>query len=164
MRPIHVIVTGGTFDKTYNKSTGLLDHSASSVESILEKTQCGIFYNISTLFLKDSNDITDSERNQIKQLSHFVSEESIIVVHGTDTMVKTATLLSDIPNKTIITVGAFIPHSVIDSDAEFNLGVAIAYSQFLDHGSYVAMNGIAFPHDKVKKDYETQTFVRCNPK
>jgi L-asparaginase len=161
MRPIHIIVTGGTFDKKYNQNTGLMEHSVSCVEDIITRVKCGISYNISTLFLKDSLDITNEERSYIEDLCWRVQEEAIIVVHGTDTMIHTATRLASIPHKTIICVGAFIPHSVVGSDAEFNLGAAIAYTQSLPHGSYVSMNGIAFPYNHVIKNYDNQTFTYC---
>jgi L-asparaginase len=113
---------------------------------------------MTTLFLKDSVDISTEDRALLIDVVSTISSSSVLVIHGTDTMVRTAQRLAEIPNKTIITVGAFIPHSIINSDAEFNLGAAMAYSQVLPYGSYIAMNGMIYPHDHVEKDYEAQCF------
>jgi L-asparaginase len=61
-------------------------------------------------------------------------------------------------DKTIILTGSIIPYVVAKSDAMFNVGSAVAYSQSLQHGTYVVMNGIAFDALNVLKNKETQQF------
>lgn len=159
MLSLNVIVTGGTIDKQYDPHIGSMGHSVSLVSQMLSNGRCSVPYRVTELFLRDSLEITNEERTAIVNACEASPEESIIVVHGTDTMIETARRLSYIPNKTIVTVGAFIPYSVNNSDAEFNLGAAIAYSQCLPFGSYVSMNGVIYHHSSVRKDYEHQRFT-----
>lgn len=158
MRQFHVLVTGGTIDKVYDPNTGLMIHQDSSIAALLKKGRCQIPYGISTLFLKDSTVITDDDRAAMRHTIESIVDDTIIVTHGTDTMIATATYLSHIHHKTIICVGAFVPSSLNNSDAEFNMGAAVAYTQVLPYGSYVAMNGLVHSHDHVEKDYVNQLF------
>jgi L-asparaginase len=45
-----------------------------------------------------------------------------------------------------------VPYSVQGSDAEFNLGFALAAALTLPPGAYVAMNARIFPWNDVQKD------------
>ena len=56
--------------------------------------------------------------------------EKVIITHGTDTMIETSLFLSRKMNEVenqmkIVLTGAFLPESFKDSDADFNIGVAI---------------------------------------
>ena len=62
--------------------------------------------------------------------------------------------------KTVVFTGAMVPYSVQGSDAEFNLGFALAMALALPAGSYVAMNARVFPWDDVQKDRQEGTFKR----
>ena len=64
----------------------------------------------------------------------------------------------DIP-KTIVLFGAFVPYSLQKSDALFNFGTALAASQLLPHGVYIAMNGIVIPAEKAIRDPQTGGFT-----
>lgn len=59
--------------------------------------------------------------------------EKVIITHGTDTMIETSLFLSRKMNEVenqmkIVLTGAFLPESFKDSDADFNIGVAIGRS------------------------------------
>ena len=73
-------------------------------------------------------------------------------------MVQTAHAVSTIQNKVIVLVGSIIPASINLSDAEFNLGTAVAYSQVLPTGTYISMNGRALAHNNAMKNTETLQF------
>ncbi|RYD40735.1 MAG: asparaginase, partial [Sphingomonadales bacterium] len=79
--------------------------------------------------------------------------------HGTDTMVVTGRVLAGIAGKTIVMTGAMQPASVRASDAEFNVGFALAAAQTLPPGVYVAMNGMIFDPEKTVKDRAGSRFV-----
>mgnify|MGYP001042694835 CR=1 FL=1 len=80
-------------------------------------------------------------------------------MHGTDTMVKTATVLvKNIKDKTIVFTGAMIPYKFGSSDGLFNLGSALAFAQVLPKGVYIAMDGKYFLWNNVRKNKETGTF------
>lgn len=158
MREVHVLITGGTIDKVYDACTGAMVHHESSIERLLRKGRCSVPYITSTLFLKDSLLMTDTDRQSVFDAVKSINSEFVLITHGTDTMILTAKLLASITNKVIILVGSFIPSGLDDSDAEFNLGAAIAYSQVLPFGCYIAMNGSIYPYNHVEKDTVNQLF------
>ena len=94
----------------------------------------------------DSLEMTDSDREIIKEVCRKSEEEQIVVTHGTDTMAETARVLGR-PSlaKTIVLTGAMIPYAFGSSDGLFNLGSALSFVQVLPHGVYVAMNGMVLP-------------------
>jgi L-asparaginase len=107
----------------------------------------------------DSLEMTDSDRQIILHHCSTCEEQQVLITHGTDTMVETAAYLAKagLP-KTIVLTGAMIPYKFGSSDGFFNLGNALAYAQALPAGVYVAMNGIAFPWNNVKKNRRTGIF------
>ena len=84
--------------------------------------------------------------------------ERIVVTHGTDTMDLTGRKLKGITGKVIVLTGAMQPANFKYSDAEFNIGFAVAAVQTLPHGVYLAMNGRIFLPGKVKKNSELNRF------
>ncbi len=149
---VRVLVTGGTFDKEYNELEGTLFFRESHIHEMLSKGRCKIETQIRTLMLVDSLDMTSIDREIIISQCEKSKEESIVITHGTDTMVQTAKLLCKIQNKTIVLTGAMIPYRFGSSDGMFNLGCAIACAQTLPNGVYICMNGKIFPHDNVFKN------------
>ena len=79
--------------------------------------------------------------------------------YDTDTMTVTALYLQKhCPNKTIVLTGAMIPYKFGSSDGLFNLGSALAFTQVLPTGVYIAMNGKIFEANKVQKNKERGEF------
>ena len=151
--PARIIVTGGTFDKHYDAIKGELTFKDSHLPAILEQARVKVPVSIEVNQLIDSLQMTDEHRRRVLDACRAAPERSIVVVHGTDTMVETATLVGRAAvDKTIVFTGAMIPYSVQGSDAPFNLGFALAMALALPAGSYVAMNGRVFPWDNVAKD------------
>ncbi len=157
---IKIFVTGGTFDKEYNELNGELFFKDTHLSEILALGRSRIPVDIRTLMMIDSLKMTDNDRNTIAQNCIQVPEEKIVITHGTDTMVETATVLaSQIKNKTIVITGAMIPYKFGSSDGLFNLGSALAFVQTLPVGIYIAMNGRYFNWDNVRKNKELGEFV-----
>jgi L-asparaginase len=73
-------------------------------------------------------------------------------------MTETARVLGGLPGKTIVLTGALEPARFIDSDAPFNLGMAVAALQTCGTGVYIVMNGHVFAAAKVHKNPATNTF------
>jgi len=147
---ITFIQTGGTIDKDYpagNNNHGYsFEITTPAVKRVLEKIKILDFeYEVIECLKKDSLDITDDDRQKIKETCLNNQNDKIIITHGTDTMDQTAKFLSDITDKTIILTGAMRPEKFTDSDADFNIGVAIGALCSLDNGIYVAMNGQVKP-------------------
>ena len=71
-------------------------------------------------------------RRQIWDIIEGCSSERIVLTHGTDTIIQTAAFLSAAASKssqasarTIVLTGSFLPESFKQSDADFNLGLAV---------------------------------------
>ena len=143
MKTILIINTGGTFNKVYNPLTGNLeiDTTGKAIESIAKHWLRAL--KVINIIGKDSLDMTNSDREEIKQTILQHPYKHIIVVHGTDTIDKTAQYLFDAKlDKTIILTGAMIPYSIEPIEAVANLASAYGYIQSLDNsGIFIAMNG-----------------------
>jgi len=157
--PARIIVTGGTFDKHYDAIRGELTFKDSHLPAILAQARVTIPIEIEVNQLIDSLHMTDAHRQQVLEACRAAPERAIVVVHGTDTMAETASVVGRAAlGKTIVFTGAMIPYAVQGSDALFNLGFALATAQALAPGAYVAMNGRVFPWDRVRKDKSGGTF------
>ena len=159
MNPIKIFVTGGTFDKEYNELNGELYFKKTHLHEMLALGRSQLKVDIQTIMMKDSLEMSNDDRNKIVQQCLESDESKILITHGTDTMVETATLLAKkITSKTIVLTGAMIPYKFGSSDGLFNLGSALSFLQILPHGIYIAMNGNIFNWDNVKKNKELGLF------
>lgn len=162
---IRILLTGGTIDKDYDKIQGQLVLSRSHIDQMLEQARCRLPIEIEPHMLKDSLHFDENDRVEIMEKCRSIREDRIVITHGTDTIVETATLLSEhISNKTIVLFGAMIPYSFGNSDALFNLGTALAAVQMKSNGIYITMNGIVFPYDKVRKNRKEGYFEEIDNK
>ncbi len=151
---LKVFTTGGTIDKIYSESKGTLNFSFGepAIREIgKDKVRLNFEYDIERLVAKDSLDMQEEERQLIKRACQGAVADKILITHGTDTMVDTAKVLSEIKDKVIVLTGASQPWRFRESDAEFNIGVAIGGLSILDNGVYIAMNGRIYDWDKCKK-------------
>jgi L-asparaginase len=161
---VQIFVTGGTFDKEYNYITGELFFKDTHLKAMLERGRCSIDFDVKTLMMMDSLKMTDADRQIITYSCQQSEHNKILLTHGTDTMVKTASVIAaaNIP-KTIVITGAMVPYAFGNSsDGFFNLGSALAFVQMLPHGVYVVMNGRYFDWQKVKKNTQTGNFEEIN--
>jgi L-asparaginase len=156
---IRIFVTGGTFDKEYNEIDGTLFFKDTHLPEMLKLGRCKLEVDIRTLMLVDSLEMTEDDRGIIVEQCRKVSEDRIVITHGTDTIDLTAKALgiAKLP-KTIVLTGAMVPYKFGSSDGLFNLGSALAFAQTLNHGVYVAMNGRYFAWDNVRKNKRTGEF------
>ena len=158
---IRLLVTGGTFDKTYDEITGTLSFKQTHVEEMLRLGRSSVPVTVDTVMLIDSLQMTEVDRLALAQRCRECVEAAIVITHGTDTMVETAAVLArNVPGKTIVLTGAMVPYAFGSSDGLFNLGSALSFAQLLPAGVYVAMNGTHFRWDDVRKNREKGTFER----
>jgi len=155
---IEIFTTGGTIAKVYDELSGDLIFDEFNLTKMLKRSRSGV-KTITPLFLKDSLDMDDIDREIIYQSVENSKYKKIIITHGTDTMVQSAKKLSTIKNKTIVFTGAMIPFSFKNSDALFNLGSAFSVVDILENGVYICMNGKCFKWDEVKKDTKVGKFI-----
>ncbi len=158
---IKLLITGGTIDKSYNMHNGELHFVDSHVSTMLNEGRCKADVELETLMLKDSLDMSESDRLQIASACIQSASSKIIITHGTDSMVQSAQFLQQqVHDKTIVLTGAMIPYVFDKSDALFNLGTAFAAVQCLPVGIYIAMNGRIFKADEVVKNLDEGVFER----
>jgi len=166
-KQILALVTGGTFDKEYNMIKGELYFKDTHLPEIFQRGRSTLDITVRTLMMIDSLEMTENDRSIIAQNCRRTESKHIIITHGTDTMVETAKYLAeaDIEGKTIVLLGAMIPYKFgMSSDGFFNLGAALAFTQCMPSGIYIAMHGECFNWDDVRKNKETGYFVHTkNP-
>jgi L-asparaginase len=157
-----IITTGGTLDKEYARGAGVTNLSfgkTTAVVKVFDRVVVPQTWAIYPLLAKDSLDLTDKDRAKIAEACAKAPCRKIVVTHGTDTMVKTAGVVAKRRlKKTIVFTGAAQPARMSETDADFNLGFAIATAQLKSPGVYIAMNGCVFPWNKVRKNAETGVF------
>jgi len=156
---IDIFTTGGTIDKVYFDALSEYQIGATALPDILSENNVFVAHRVTQLMRKDSLELTDADRTAIHDAVAASDADKILVTHGTDTMVQTARVLSDIGGKTIVLTGAMQPATLRNSDAEFNVGFALAATQTLPPGVYIAMNGEVFDPAKVHKDRSAHRFI-----
>lgn len=149
---IKFFAVGGTIDKVYFDALSKYEIGESNINDILKDARVNFKSDVSSIFKKDSLDMTDKDRSAVYKIIKNDTCDKIIITHGTDTMIETAKVLETIKNKTIVLTGAMEPAKFRSSDAVFNLGSAVAAVQTLQHGVYIVISGRVFKPDNVKKD------------
>jgi len=158
-----LIVTGGTIDKQYDPLTGELVLGDTYIPEMLARARLTGNIVVEKMLMKESTDITAADREKIADACQAAKEDKIVITHGTSTMVETAKALkkAGLPaSHTIVLTGAMVPYSfTTTSDAMFNLGTALAYCAAMPPGVYIAMHGIAFDPDNVRKNFQLGVFT-----
>lgn len=155
---ITFITTGGTIDKVYFDSKSQFEVGETVVSHMLRQGGVGFDFEVVPLMRKDSLDLTDADRAAIRAAVIARDDDRIVITHGTDTMVETARALEDIEGKTIVLTGALSPARFQDSDAMFNIGMAVAAVQACVPGVWIAMSGQVFHPDHVRKNRRQNRF------
>ncbi|HOO90473.1 MAG TPA: asparaginase domain-containing protein [Syntrophales bacterium] len=155
---IKFFTIGGTIDKVYFDKKNDYQVGNSLLLEILKHVKVGFEYECKSILKKDSLDITEKERQKIFDILAKDECRHIVITHGTDTMIQTAQRLQAIPDKVIVLTGSMEPARFRSSDAEFNIGCAIASVQLLPPGVYITMNGRIFDPNKVRKNLDLNRF------
>ncbi len=155
---IHILTTGGTFDKIYHDALSEFTIGEPMAEELLTDAGVNLTYSVDSLLKKDSLELTDADRELLREQVNNSPHQHILIIHGTDTMTLSAQLLGDISDKTVVFTGAMQPARMRNSDAPFNLGFAIGALQCLESGIYIAMNGQIFNANNVQKNRQISRF------
>jgi len=157
MKNIFIISVGGTFEKEYHRGAGVVNYDfgkKSKAEEILKLVNFKSFkVNFPKGLVKDSTEMTDLDRTKLLSILK-TTDKPTVLIHGTDTLIKTAKYLSEslLDDKLVVLTGATTPWINRDTDAEFNLGGAIAIAQTSIKGVYIFMNGKLFSPFNCKKN------------
>jgi L-asparaginase len=163
MDQIAIFTTGGTIDKVYFDALSDYQIGPTALPDMLRANNVYVPHMVTQLMRKDSLELTDADRAAILAAVIASDADKILLTHGTDTMVQTACGLSRVEGKTIVLTGAMQPASARSSDAEFNVGFALAAVQVLPRGVYIAMNGQIFDPRLTRKDRAGNRFVAAEP-
>ena len=155
---IKFFTVGGTIDKIYFDKKNTYEVGESLLTEILKESNVTFKYKIESILRKDSLDINDEDRQLIYDKISSDRHRMIIITHGTDTMAETARKLESIPDKTIVLTGSMVPARFRSSDADFNIGAAIATVQTKPPGVYISMNGRIFDSHNVWKNVDENRF------
>lgn len=161
MSEILFINTGGTLNKIYNPIHGSLDISTHSdaLQILSEAWLCQ--FKVINIIHKDSLDINDKDRELLVQTIKKSPYKKIIIIHGTDTMEKTAQYLdhADLEKQLILT-GAMVPYSINPVEATANVASAYGYLIHLETNAiYISMHGLIKPYTQVTKERKKGIFI-----
>jgi L-asparaginase len=157
------VTTGGTIDKVYFDAKSEYEVGPPQVAELLRDAHATFEFEIESVLRKDSLDMTDADRQLIHDRVAALAADKVVVTHGTDTMIQTALVLQGLPGKTIVMTGSMQPARFRVTDAEFNLGAAVAAVQVLPPGVYIAMNGRIFDPAKARKNVAANCFEEVAP-
>ena len=160
MKKIHFISTGGTFNKQYDEESGsiAIDKEAHTLQELAQKWRT--HFEMETLIGKDSLDMTDHDREILLEAVRRSPAQEIIIIHGTDTMDLSASVLAQAKlSKRIILTGAMTPYRVDKVEATANVAMAYGYLQAgIANGVYISMNGVIGPYQTIVKNRTAKRF------
>lgn len=163
---VTVISTGGTIEKTYDELDGSLANRGPVMKQRIEDrlrlphTQIEVWPVLSM----DSLFMEDEHRKVIHQaiLKALQSRDPVIIMHGTDTMTRTAEYCleqSPQPCAPVVFTGAMVPMGFEHSDALQNVTEALIAVQLLPPAYYIAFHNRIFRVPHAQKDLRLKTFV-----
>jgi L-asparaginase len=155
---VHVLTTGGTIDKVYFDAKSEFQVGPPMIAEVLKEAHVTAEVSIEPVLAKDSLELSDADRGLIRDRVRACAIDRILITHGTDTMVETATALAGIAGKTIVLTGSMQPARFRNTDAVFNVGFALGVVQVLPPGVYLAINGRVFDAARVRKNRERLCF------
>lgn len=162
---IILITTGGTIDKSYDEFDGSLSNRESLIKvHILDKLRFP-YLELEQVSLLNKDSLTFTEYDRIlltKSIQAQVEKgHPIVVLHGTDTMTKSAEFVQShltglqLP---VIFTGAMKPLGYIDSDAYQNVVSALMAAQMASPGIYVSFHLRLYTVPGVRKNPEKKSF------
>ncbi len=138
---ILIIYTGGTFGMVKNESGTLVPFNFEKVvDRIPELKSLGIKLSVISFSTPiDSSDVNSDDWKNIAQIifDHYDDHHGFVILHGTDTMAYTSSMLSFMLNglnKPVILTGAQVPIGFVRSDARENLITALQIAAMEEDG------------------------------
>lgn len=155
MKDMLLIAAGGTIDaeKYDYANEKILSFHLSAIRDILESVRPDCFFRVLVPFHKDSDEMTDDDREKIVRYCTRETHLRILITHGTGTMIKTGLVLAEeeaLKKKTIVLTGS-LPYADNPTCAAFNIGSAITACQILSPGVYIVTGGETVSVKKAEK-------------
>lgn len=149
-----ILNSGGTFNKRYNKISGELEvpYDNLAIDIILENFNDD--FNIAGVVYKDSLEMDINDRKMLTNIIMESNDDTFVVIHGTDTIDKTAEFFSEIfTDRKIVLVGAMKPFEIDKVEPSFNLGMAVGFIKAVEKfGVYICMSGHVELYNKIQKN------------
>ena len=146
--------------KEYSPRTGSMnfDRKSERLREMLGRLNLNI--EVEDWHFKDSRELTELDHEDLYRNVFPIRHEPLIIVHGTDTMEYTAKYFAgqDTWNGLAVFTGSWLPLCVTHSDAEFNLGFAVACARLKKSGVFIAMNGKCMDARAARKNWIEQCF------
>lgn len=151
-----IISTGGTINKAYDEISGELcvQNDEAVAKALCAHAKANMDIQIKSIIHKDSLEMTDDDRNELLSAVGNTDADNIIVLHGTDTMDKSAEVVAKrVKNKKIVFVGAMKPYAYEKDEAIFNFACAVGFLRSNPRdGVYISMHSLVLVHDEIYKD------------
>jgi len=149
-----ILNSGGTFNKRYNPVSGELEvpYDNKAIEEILQSV-CSD-YGLAGVVYKDSLEMDSNDRKILANIIMESSDDTFVIIHGTDTIDISAEFLSEVfDDRKIILTGAMKPFEIDTIESSLNLGMAIGFGQAVQNkGVFICMNGFVKPWNKLVKN------------
>jgi L-asparaginase len=160
-----VIMTGGTIDKSYDEVEGTLGNRETFIKEIILSKLRLPYTNLHmfSIFSKDSLHMSDYDRTLLVKTIETQMEKGspIVVLHGTDTMSRSAEQVKKELKKVSVPVvftGAMKPMGFDDSDARQNVTEALLVAKIIKPGVYISFHNQVFKIPGVRKNKTKGTF------
>ncbi|MGI9305706.1 MAG: asparaginase domain-containing protein [Gammaproteobacteria bacterium] len=158
MADIAILCCGGTIDKVYFDAKSSYQVGEPAAAAVFARARASLPPPV-PLLRKDSLEMDDNDRAAVAAAVNNSPARRLLICHGTDTMAQTArAVAAACADKTTVFTGAFLPAVFRESDADFNIGFALAAAMVLPPGVYIAMNGKIIPAAKAHKNVEAGRF------
>jgi len=155
---IEIITTGGTIDKVYFDAKSTYEVGEPQIVEMLREANLTLEVKVASLLRKDSLEMTDADRELIREAVVASPATQVVITHGTDTMIATGCALQGIPGKTIVLTGSMQPARFRATDAAFNIAGALIAVQTLPEGVHIVMNGRIFDPRRARKNVAENRF------
>lgn len=160
-KKILILNTGGTFNKIYDEINGklIVPSHKNSLHYIIKSAKISNV-KVDGLIYKDSLDITNKDRKNLMLYIQKSKFKKIIIIHGTDTMNKTALYLDKkIKDKKIVLTGSMKPFSIEPIEATSNLMSAFGFLHSCTKNNiYICMHSLIKKHTKIMKNKKLGIF------
>jgi L-asparaginase len=158
---ILIINTGGTFNKVYDEIKGelIIPKSSKNLKRLIKKAFRSTI-KVKGIIYKDSLEFTKEDRKKLVKTIKQLAYKKVIVIHGTDTMDKSAKYVAKkIKNKSIIFTGAMVPVSIDETEAISNLAMALGFlNNNTNENIYISMHGKVKIYNKISKNRQLGIF------